>query len=153
MVSLSQRAHTSLSGSALFSERVKGAALSVKTQICCFSNFTYKYSRNHSTAIVFILCVTYLILSEDSTIINQFFVQINILEGRAVYVVLMGRISVTISYSSRCLTTELHALLTMVSLIIKIYYIKHPYMPMLIRLKTWPGFTNGSYLKPGLGLS
>ncbi len=32
------------------------------------------------------------------------FVQINILEGRAGYVV--GRISVTISYSSRCLTTE-----------------------------------------------
>ncbi len=33
------------------------------------------------------------------------FVQINILEGRA-YVVLMGRVSVTISYSFRCLTTE-----------------------------------------------
>ncbi len=32
--------------------------------------------------------------------------QINILEGRAGYVVLMGRISVTISYSFRCLTTE-----------------------------------------------
>ncbi len=30
--------------------------------------------------------------------------QINILEGRAG--VLMGRVSVTISYSSRCLTTE-----------------------------------------------
>ncbi len=35
-----------------------------------------------------------------------FFVQMNILEGRAGYVVLMGRISVAISYSSRCLTTE-----------------------------------------------
>ncbi len=33
-------------------------------------------------------------------------VQINIFEGRACYVVLMGRISVIISYSSRCLTTE-----------------------------------------------
>ncbi len=32
--------------------------------------------------------------------------QINILEGRAGYVVLMDRVSVTISYSSRCLTTE-----------------------------------------------
>ncbi len=32
--------------------------------------------------------------------------QINILEGRAGYVVLMGRVSVTISYSSHCLTTE-----------------------------------------------
>ncbi len=32
--------------------------------------------------------------------------QINILEGRARYVVLMGRVLVTISYSSRCLTTE-----------------------------------------------
>ncbi len=32
--------------------------------------------------------------------------QINILEGRAGYVVLMGRVSVTISYSFRCLTTE-----------------------------------------------
>ncbi len=31
--------------------------------------------------------------------------QINILEGRAAYVVLMGCVSVTISYSSRCLTT------------------------------------------------
>ncbi len=35
------------------------------------------------------------------------FVQINILEGRAGYVaLLMGRVSVTISYSFRCLTTE-----------------------------------------------
>ncbi len=32
--------------------------------------------------------------------------QINILEGRAGSVVIMGRVSVTISYSSRCLTTE-----------------------------------------------
>ncbi len=32
--------------------------------------------------------------------------QINILEARADYVVLMGHVSVTISYSSRCLTTE-----------------------------------------------
>ncbi len=32
--------------------------------------------------------------------------QINILEGRAGYIVLMGRVSVTISYSFRCLTIE-----------------------------------------------
>ncbi len=32
--------------------------------------------------------------------------QINILEGRAGYVVLMGHVSITISYSFRCLTTE-----------------------------------------------
>ncbi len=38
--------------------------------------------------------------------LSWFFVQINILDGRAGYVVLMGRVSVTISYSSRCLTTE-----------------------------------------------
>ncbi len=38
--------------------------------------------------------------------LSWFFVQINILEGRAGYVVLMDRVSVTISYSFRCLTTE-----------------------------------------------
>ncbi len=32
--------------------------------------------------------------------------QINILEGRASYVVLLDHVLVTISYSSRCLTTE-----------------------------------------------
>ncbi len=32
--------------------------------------------------------------------------QINVLEGRAGYVVVMGHVSVTISYSSRFLTTE-----------------------------------------------
>ncbi len=32
--------------------------------------------------------------------------QINIMEGRAGYVVLMGRVSITISYSFRCLTAE-----------------------------------------------
>ncbi len=46
----------------------------------------------------------YLISSNDGAII-RIFVQINILEGRAGYV-LMGRVSVTISYSFRCLTTE-----------------------------------------------
>ncbi len=47
--------------------RLKGAALSVKTQICCFCNFTCKYSRNYSSVIVFILCVAYLFLSDDGT--------------------------------------------------------------------------------------
>ncbi len=37
--------------------------------------------------------------------LSGFFVQINILEGRAGYV-LMDHVSVTISYSFRCLTTE-----------------------------------------------
>ncbi len=39
-------------------------------------------------------------------IINTDFVTINISEGRTCYVVLMGSVSVTISYSSRCVTTE-----------------------------------------------
>ncbi len=47
----------------------------------------------------------YLISSDDGAIIRIFFVQINIVEGRAGYV-LMGRVSVTISYSFHCLTTE-----------------------------------------------
>ncbi len=51
------------------------------------------------------LSFVYLISSDDGAIIMIFFVQINILEGRAGYV-LMGRVSVTISYSFRCLTTE-----------------------------------------------
>ncbi len=50
-VYISQHAYIS---SALFRERLKRAALSVKTQICCFSDFTCKYSQNYST-IVFIL--------------------------------------------------------------------------------------------------
>ncbi len=51
------------------------------------------------------LSYVYLISSDDGAII-MIFVQINILEGRAGYVVLMDRVSVTISYSFRCLTTE-----------------------------------------------
>ncbi len=42
IIIISQHAHTSLSVSALFSAELKGAALSVKIQICCFSNFTCK---------------------------------------------------------------------------------------------------------------
>ncbi len=51
------------------------------------------------------LSYVYLISSDDGSII-RIFVQINIFEVRAGYVVLMGHVSVTISYSSRCLTTE-----------------------------------------------
>ncbi len=51
------------------------------------------------------LSYVYFILSDDGSII-RIFVQIKILERKASYVVLMGPISVTISYSSRCLTTE-----------------------------------------------
>ncbi len=48
----------------------------------------------------------YLISSADSSII-RIFLQINILEGRACYVVvLLGCISVNVSYSFHCLTTE-----------------------------------------------
>ncbi len=54
----------------------------------------------HSTAIGLYPMCSLLILSDDGTIINQdFCTDINIWEGRACYVVLMGRVSVTISYS------------------------------------------------------
>ncbi len=51
------------------------------------------------------LSYVYLILWDDGSII-RICMQINILEVRAGYVVLMGRVSVTISYSFCCLTTE-----------------------------------------------
>ncbi len=35
---------------------LKGPVLSVKTQICCFSNFTCKYSRNHSSYCLYLMC-------------------------------------------------------------------------------------------------
>ncbi len=47
----------------------------------------------------------YLISSDNGSIV-RIFVQINILESTAGYVVLLGRVSISISYSSRCLTTE-----------------------------------------------
>ncbi len=91
-------AHTSLSASAQFSERWRGAVLSVKHRyvlICCFSNFTCKYSRNHSTAIVFILCVFDLIRRRS---IIRIFVQINILKRRSFLCSLMGRVLITIPF-------------------------------------------------------
>ncbi len=54
------RTHLSLSlslcllCSALFSDRLKGAALSVKHR-CCFSNFTCNYSQNHSYCL-YLMC-------------------------------------------------------------------------------------------------
>ncbi len=57
------------------------------------------------TAQILSLFYVYLISSDDGSII-RIFVQINILKGRAGYVVLMAHVSVTISYSFRCLTTE-----------------------------------------------
>ncbi len=58
-LALSARAHTSLS---LCVSSVKRATAEVQRSqlnniLCCFSNFTCKYSQNQSTAIVFILCV------------------------------------------------------------------------------------------------
>ncbi len=47
----------------------------------------------------------YLISSDDGSIV-RIFVQINILESRAGFVVLLGRVSISISYSSCFLTTE-----------------------------------------------
>ncbi len=64
-----------------------------------------KYSIAEITAQLLSLSYVYLISSDDGSII-RIFVQINILEGRAGYVTLMIRVLVTISYSSRCLTTE-----------------------------------------------
>ncbi len=56
------------------------------------------------TAQLMSLSYVYLIASDDDSII-RIFVLINILDGRAGYV-LMGRVSVIISHSSHCLTTE-----------------------------------------------
>ncbi len=94
----------SLSTSALFSERRRGAALSVKHRYYVASLILHA-SIAKITAQLLSLSYVYLISSDDSSII-RIFVQINILEGRAFYVVLMSRVSITIFYSFRCLTTE-----------------------------------------------
>ncbi len=57
------------------------------------------------TAQLLSLFYVYLISSDDSSII-RIFVQINILDRRAGSIVLIGHVSVNISDSSRCLTTE-----------------------------------------------
>ncbi len=93
---LSQRAHTSLSlslalslgASALFSARRRGAALSVKHRYYVASLILHA-SIAEITAQLSSLSYVYLILSDDGSII-RIFVQINILEGRAGYVVLIS---------------------------------------------------------------
>ncbi len=107
-----QRAHSlSLSAvcsarslSRLLSRERSSALIQLNTDIMLLSNFTCKYSRNHSTAIVFILCAFDFIRRWCDY--HDFFVcRLTSWKG-AGYVVLMGHVSVTISYSFRCLTTE-----------------------------------------------
>ncbi len=57
------------------------------------------------TAQLLSLSYVYLISSDDGAIIMIFLCRLTSWKG-AGYVVLMGRVSVTISYSFRCLTTE-----------------------------------------------
>ncbi len=72
-----------------------------------------------ATAMVFILCVAYLTLSDDGWIINHdFFVQINILEGSWLFS--LNGVSVTISYSSCCLTTETEKNIPMKTVLLRI---------------------------------
>ncbi len=96
----------SLCASALFSECRRGAALSVKHRYYVASLVLHA-SIAKITAQLLLLSYVCLILSDDGMIRNQdFCVQINTLEGRAGYVVLMGHVSVAITYSFHCLTTE-----------------------------------------------
>ncbi len=94
----------SLGASALFSAWQRGLALSVKHRYYVASLILHA-SIAEITAQLLSLSYVYLISSDDGSII-RIFVQINILERRYFYAILMGRVSVTISYSSRCLTTE-----------------------------------------------
>ncbi len=82
----------------------RGAALSVKHRYSIPSLILHA-SIAEITAQILYLSYVYLISSDDGSII-RIFVQINILEGRAFNVVLMGRVAVTISYSFRYLTTD-----------------------------------------------
>ncbi len=104
----SARTHLSLAlslcASARFSARQLRCNALSQIRYYYISNFTCR-SIAEITAQLLALCYVYLISSDDGSII-RIFVQINILEGRAGSVVLMGHISVTISYSFRCLKTE-----------------------------------------------
>ncbi len=113
---LSQRAHTSLSLSLSLSVRQLGSASGtaeeqrsqLNTDIMLLASLILHESTAEITAQILSLSYVCLI-SSDELMTAQFiriFVQINILERRAGYAVLLGRVSVTISYSSRCLTTE-----------------------------------------------
>ncbi len=96
--------NTSTLGLVTHEKRFAMTDLQVKHKLCCFSNFTCKYSRNHSTAIVFILCVFDFMRRRLDY--HDFLCRLTSWKG-AGYVVLMGRVSVTISYSFSCLTTEI----------------------------------------------
>ncbi len=80
-------------------------SLSVKHRYYVASLILHDASIADITAQLLPLSYVDLISSDDGSII-RIFVQINILEGRGSYVVLMGRVSVIISYSFHCLTTE-----------------------------------------------
>ncbi len=98
-----QRAHTSLSLRLLsVRQREEQRFNSVKHRYY-FASLILHASIAEITAQLLSLCVFDFIRRQCDY--QDFFVQINILEGRAGYV-LMGRVSVTISYSFRCLTTE-----------------------------------------------
>ncbi len=49
-------------------------SVKLRYNVACFSNFTWKYSRNHSTAIVFILCV--FISSDDIMQFNNNYITV-----------------------------------------------------------------------------
>ncbi len=85
---------------ALFSTRRRRAALLSKHRYD--TSLILHASIAEITAQLLSLSYVYLILSDDDSII-RIYLQINILEGRAGYVGLI--VSVTISYSFRCLTT------------------------------------------------
>ncbi len=82
------------------------AALSVKHRNYIVTVTILHASIAKITAQLLSLSHVYLISSDDSSII-RIFVQINILGGKAFYVVLMGSVSITISHSFRYLTTEM----------------------------------------------
>ncbi len=124
-VFLSQRAHTplslSLSASAPFSARTS-LSFSLSLRLLSarqreeqrFNSVKHRYyvaslllhaSIAEITAQLLSLSYVCLISSDDGAIIMIFLCRLTSWKG-AGYVVLMGRVSVTISYSSRCLTTE-----------------------------------------------
>ncbi len=105
-VLLSQCAHTPLSLSlCLLSSASGGGEQCFQLNTYYVSSLILLASIPEITAELLSLSYVYLISSDDSSII-RIFVQINIMEGRTGYVVSMGRVSVTISYSFRCLMTE-----------------------------------------------
>ncbi len=107
-VSSVQRVHNSISLSLCASDRCSAWQLrcSALSQTRYYvASLILHASIAEITAQLLPLCYVYMISSDDGSII-RIFVQINILEGRAGSVVLIGRVSVTISYSFRCLTTE-----------------------------------------------